>query len=155
MKKNIFILMARYVFCFSWYSRFREWLTIPNTTTGTIISRLLIYRMENRLVMETIESAHYPNKTVNTSRRRSKDGPLVEGPGEGRYGVTKSTAIGGAISRPEKRALDRHEPSRTSPGPLPDVFAKRGRSNPRDRDSINIRRRGPALDLIIRFDRCR
>lgn len=37
---------------------------------------------------------------------------------------------------------ERHEPSRTS-SDLPDVFAKRSRSNPRDRDSINIRRRGP------------
>jgi len=44
---------------------------------------------EEQTVMETIESVHYLNKTVNTLRRRSKDGPLAEGPeqyrGEVRY----------------------------------------------------------------------
>lgn len=108
-------------------------------------------------VMETIESVHYPNKTDNTPRRRSKDGPLVEGPEH----IAAREGTSDQIDRnrqcdlaTEKRAPDHREPSRTSPG-LPDVFAKRGRSNPRDRDSINIRRRGSALDLIIRFDQCR
>jgi len=105
--------------------------------------------------MKTIESVHYPNKTVNTPQRRSKDGPLVEGHIAAREGTSDQIDRNRRYDlATEKRALDHHELPRTSPGLL-DVFAKRGRSNPRDRDSINIQCRGPALDLIIRFDQCR
>lgn len=149
--------MARYVPRFPRYSRFREWLTIPNTTTGNDHIAAINLPNGEQTVMETIESVHYPSEAVNTPRRKiERRGRLHEGPKHiaAREGTSDQIdgAIGGAILRRRNAHRDRHEPSRTS---LPDVLAKRGRSSPRDRDSINIRRRGPALDLIIRFDRCR
>lgn len=66
-------------------------------------------------VMETIESVHYPNKTVNTLRRRSKDGPFVEGP-ERREGTSDQIDRNRRCDlATEKRALDQREPSRRVP----------------------------------------
>lgn len=150
-------MLRVYIPRFSWYSRFREWLTIPNTTAGTIVSRLLIYRMENRRSWRLLNLSIIRTRPLIRLGADRKTGPLVEGPaayrGAGRYEWPNRPQSAVRSRDGETRPGSSWAVAKRAPS-LPDVFAKRGRSNPRDRDSINIRRRGP-LDLIIRFDQCR
>lgn len=97
-RKNIFILIAHYAPCFPWY--FREWLTIPSTTTDTIISRLLIYRMENRRSWRLLSlSIIWTRPLIHPGANRKTDRLLKGISRRGKVRVTKSTAIGGTISR--------------------------------------------------------